>query len=539
VRRLALILCLVAAAPAAVIATSATAGDTRTYKVELDNAFGLVTDSDVKVGGVIAGSIKDLDINEKKRALATIELKREMAPEFHKDARCHTRPQSLIAEYFVDCQPGTSPEKLPDGGLIPVKQTGTTVQPDLVNNILREPYRDRLRLIINEFGTGLAGRPRDLNRAIQQGVPALRDTRKVLDLLATQNKIIRDLNVDSDRIIGALARNRKDVSRFVTEARQTSEASAERRTDISASFNKLPSFLAELRPTMHSLGQVAEDQTPALRDLQRSARQLERLTRTIGPFSDASVPSLDTLGDAAKIGRRAMVDGKTSIRNLGRTAPHVFPVSDDIGKLASDLDDRGRAVERDTRSPGGQGYTGFETLLNYVYYQAGAINSFDAFGHALRLSVFSLFGSGCEMYSTKYAKDANGNPHNCVSWLGPNQPGLTQDVCIKKDAEDHTIQNFCPVPPFTAEQGAHLTASSRSKTEETAKKVTKPVTDQLSGGGGGGSSGSGPQLVPDLPGPLDDILGLGKRLRLPEVPDLGGGSNRATTNDLLDFLFGA
>jgi hypothetical protein len=234
-----------------------------------------------------------------------------------------------------------------------------------------------------------------------------------------------------------------------------------------------------------------------------------------------------------------MVHGKTSIANLGRTAPNVYSVSDNIAKFATDLDDRGRAVEPDRRSPGGKGYTGFEGLLNYVYYQAGSINNFDAFGHALRLSVFSIFGSGCERYSTAYSKDANGNPAPCVSWLGPNQPGLTQDVCIKKDAAGHTIQNFCPVPPFTPAQGAQVSATTNSKNEGAAKKVVQQVAGQLPGGSqGGGSSGSSPQLVPDLPGPIDDILGLGKKLRVPDLPNLGGGENRATTNDLLDFLFG-
>src|SRR5256885_15620311 len=33
-----------------------------TYKIELDNAFGLVTGADFKVAGVISGSIKTIDL---------------------------------------------------------------------------------------------------------------------------------------------------------------------------------------------------------------------------------------------------------------------------------------------------------------------------------------------------------------------------------------------------------------------------------------------------------------------------------------------
>ena len=47
---------------------------------------------------------------------------------------------------------------------IPVGQTSSTIPIDLVNSVLRRPYRERLRLIVNELGTGLAGRPDDLQQ---------------------------------------------------------------------------------------------------------------------------------------------------------------------------------------------------------------------------------------------------------------------------------------------------------------------------------------------------------------------------------------
>ena len=85
--------------------------------------------------------------------------------------------------------------------------------------MMRRPYAERFRLIINEFGAGLAGRPEDLNEAIRRGVPALRQTTRVLAILADHNQVIRGLVRDADRVIGKLAANRRDVGRFVDEAR--------------------------------------------------------------------------------------------------------------------------------------------------------------------------------------------------------------------------------------------------------------------------------------------------------------------------------
>ncbi len=54
---------------------------------------------------------------------------------------------------------------------MPVTQTQSTIPQDLLQDVMRRPYRERLRLIINELGTGLAGRPQDLNEVIRRADP--------------------------------------------------------------------------------------------------------------------------------------------------------------------------------------------------------------------------------------------------------------------------------------------------------------------------------------------------------------------------------
>ncbi len=188
--------------------SSAGADDSHTYKIEMYNAFGLVNGSDVRVAGVNAGSVTDLDIDAKKRALVTVELSGPLAV-LGKDSTCASEPQSLIAEYFIDCSP--KGPALPDGGEIPARQVTQTVQPDQVADSLRQSYRDRLSMIINEFGTALAGNAHQLNQAIRLGRPRCSQLRKALDILANQNRTIRDINVNSDRIFSQLDRNKANV----------------------------------------------------------------------------------------------------------------------------------------------------------------------------------------------------------------------------------------------------------------------------------------------------------------------------------------
>ena len=72
-KRIALIISLLAACAAGVV-TSAGAADSRTYQAELFNAFGLVKGSELRVAGVKAGTITDLDTTEAKTALVTFEV---------------------------------------------------------------------------------------------------------------------------------------------------------------------------------------------------------------------------------------------------------------------------------------------------------------------------------------------------------------------------------------------------------------------------------------------------------------------------------
>ena len=444
-RRIAVIALVLCLGSAALATTGAGADDTHEYKVELDNAFGIVEGSLIKIAGVEAGRVTDLQINEDKRAVVSFTTTGEIGV-LGEDTTCSSEPQSLIAEYFIDCQPSGDP--MPEGSTIPVEQVTQTVQPDLVNNTLREPYKRRLQLIINEFGTALAGNPENLNAAIRRGAPALRELEQVTDILGDQNRIIRDLNADSDRVITRLAERRDDVVRFVREARDTAAASASRRADLSRNFELLPDFLAELEPTLADTETLARTQTPVLANLRASAPGLNTLARNLPAFNESSRLSLNSLGEAAVVGERAMKNGGDEIKLLRRAfknAPRSVELLDD---LLADLHDPRRAVEIDARAerdtgrssskPGTKntmGYTGLEGLLNYAYYQAGALNQYDQGGHLLHFSLYGVNASGgpCGDYSTGRDEDT-GEPgvpaadggtttnileaDRCVAWLG-------------------------------------------------------------------------------------------------------------------------
>jgi len=513
-------------------ATGPTSNSGASYWVELDNAFGLVPGADVKIAGVRAGKIDELKLNRQTyKALVKISLTGGHYTSLRSDVFCETRPQSLIGEYFINCEPGHSSTVLKGGSTIPVARTQTTVAPDLVNNILRLPERQRLRIILNELGVTVAARGSDLNDVIRRAVPALRETDKVLAILARQNRVLENLTRDGDQVITALSNNRHNVGRFVVEARNTAVASAARNVDLQATFHKLPDFLEQLQPAMQELGRTADAQTPALQDLNASAGQLTRFFRDLGPFSDASRPAIRSLGELSVVGHRLVAPARATVSQLRKFTAHAPELGKNLAIVLEDLYDRKRAVEKDPRSPGGQGYNGLEALLGYVFWQSQAINIFDKNGYILKVNLVAP--ADCTNYhDAAWAK----NPANaaararCNSQLGPTQPGINapdgsvRTVAQQRAASSQALaqqrnqavlsagQNAAGVAPAP---GAAPAAPGTPQSNAPAIDISKTLGSLL--------GGQGP------------ILPLGQN-GLPS-PSSGQGSSQSSSQ-LLDYLLG-
>jgi virulence factor Mce-like protein len=512
VRRLFVIVAVLTVAVAGAVVAGGAGGkdDARTYKIVFDNAFGLVKGADFKVGGVSVGQIKDLDVERSSsRALITVTAVDKGFGGLHDDAKCTVQPQSLIGEYFVDCEPGQG-KLLESGATVPVKNTESPIPADLVANVMRRPYRERFSIILGEFGAGLAARGDDLNETIKRGIPALTETDRVLKILGDNRKTLRALARDSGEVMKVLGARRKDVGRFVVEARDTAEATADRREALAETFRRFPGFLDELQPTMAALGVAAREQAPALADLNAAAPSLTGLLRAIPPFTKAAQPSLESLGDASGSGRRAAREAQSMVKLLRGLGEQLPEAASNGSLVLNDLDDRSRAVEKDPDSPGGQGYTGFEAFLQYSFDQTLAINIFDQRGYMLKLNALA---NQCDSYTD--AEEAKADPERtaaCSQALGPVQPGI--------NAPDPSSASTRSAAQRRTRSDGDRPGATDSKPDDTPR----PQPD-------------GPRDVPPLPEILDRLP---EAPKLPDVPQLPQPSKPAQpipdAQDLLDFL---
>jgi phospholipid/cholesterol/gamma-HCH transport system substrate-binding protein len=391
-RRLALLaLVLVAAAVVAAVATASggPGGDPYDVRAIFDDASFAVTGEQVRVAGAPVGSIASLGVTAGKQAAVTLEIDDSRFAPFHADATCAIRPQSLIGEMYVDCNPGTAsaPElrKISSGPgkgnyYLPVTRTSSPVDFDIVQDIYQEPVAQRLAIILNELGTGLAARGSDLNAVIRRADPALGNTDQVLKILASQNSALAKLATDSAAVLGPLAQQRKALAGFIVQANTTSQASASRAADISKSIQLLPGFLRQLRPLMSDLGSLADQGTPLASDLGQSAAALGREFKELTPFATTARTALINLGAAAQKSQAPLVATIPLAQRLNRLGTQAVPAAKGLNQLTASLDKTGAIGQ----------------LMAVLFYGTTAANGYDSLGHYVR---DALLVSDCTGYA--------------------------------------------------------------------------------------------------------------------------------------------
>ncbi|HET7416761.1 MAG TPA: MlaD family protein [Solirubrobacterales bacterium] len=429
IKRLILAAAVVAAIVLVVLLVSG-GGSSDGYRIRavFDNGGFMVKGEQVRVAGANVGEIESVDVSmpgdvvaydngkavrKPGKAIIVMNITDPGFQDFRQDATCLIRPQSLIGEKFVDCRPtlprapGTEPppplKQIPDGEkgagqyLLPLGSNGTSVDPDLINDIQTLPYAQRFRLIFNELGAGLAGRGEDLEVLVKRANPVLRDVDRFFGILSAQRKQLAQLASDSEAILGPLSRERAHFAGFFENAGAAAQASSERGPELEEALQKFPTFLREFRKTMVSLKSFSDAGAPLFEDFGTAAPSLTDATKTLTPFSEALTVSLKSLGDAGEASGPIFVEADPVIRKAGELAKSGVPSTRELAKLFVDLEETG----------------GWDGLTELIYTTTAALNGFDQYGHFGRTRVTL---SNC----TEYQANRSGSS-GCVSrFSGPN-----------------------------------------------------------------------------------------------------------------------
>jgi virulence factor Mce-like protein len=365
------LLAAVAAGGALLLGGSAQGSSDYRVDVIFDNARGLISGQLAKIAGARVGTIQDVTLTADYKARVEMSVDGRFAP-FHADASCTIRPEGLIAENYVECDPGTAnaPALEPKDGhapTVPVSRTSEPVNLTDLFDIWQAPTRDRFALIVNELGIGLSSHGQDINSILRRANPTLKLVRQALAILQRQRGQIATIVDSSDQLLAQLGSRSGRVGDFLARAADVAATTGAHSSSLAAATQRLPGLLAAAQPALASVDQIARNGTPIVAALRRAAPSVNDMSAAIGPFATAARPALASLGHALVTGTATIRKVTPVIHTLRAYAHASRPSAVLAGKLFTSLRDRGFV----------------ESLLSFFYYAAAATARFDSISHIL------------------------------------------------------------------------------------------------------------------------------------------------------------
>jgi ABC-type transporter Mla subunit MlaD len=379
----------VAALVVVVLLATSAGGSGGEYNVRaiFDDAGNAIPGENVKIDGVKVGSVGSVTPTPQAQAAVVLKIENPGFQSFRSDASCTIEPEALLGEKFVNCLP-TQPraagaplppplKRIPSGQegagqyLLPVKNTSSPVDVDLLNDITRRPEAERFTIIINELGAGLAGRGSDLNVVVKRADPALRELDRVLAIFAGENKTLAKLAVDSAKALVPFAAVRERVANFIVASNTVARATAEHRGALAKNLADFPAFLRQLGPAAERFGKLAEQTTPTFTDLAVAAPGINKAFTNLPAFANSSTAFFTSLGRTARTSGPAIASTQPLLGKVQALGSAAKPFAGNLSELLTSLRDTG----------------GLERFLDFVFLGGGSLNGYDSLGHFLRAEI--------------------------------------------------------------------------------------------------------------------------------------------------------
>ncbi len=311
------------------------------FTVYFPEATGLVTKADVRIGGVSVGNVESIElappeyrVNGKDVAAVEVELDPKFAP-ISADARAILRLKTVVGETYVELTSGTARpgeplatishgeavdlpagaepagRPLADGGSLGVEQTKESTQIDEIFNSFDEETRMAFRRWQRSAAVAIRSRKLSFSDAIGNLAPFITDASDTLEILATQERALRDLVRDAGISFEALSSRGPELTEAIRGQKNTFEALATQDEALAETIQILPTFQRETRATLLRMDEfravanplirdmipVARELSPTLRSVRKLAPNLRNLFRDLDPLYRVSLRGLPALRD--------------------------------------------------------------------------------------------------------------------------------------------------------------------------------------------------------------------------------------------------
>lgn len=244
-------------------------GETRRMQAVFSDATGVVAGDDIRIAGVKVGSVRDVEVVDRDRALVSFDVDVE-AP-VTESTEATIRFRNLVGQRYIALTRGTGASTpLAEGATIPIERT----RPALDLSVLFNGFKPLFEAL----------NPEDINKlsfeiiSVFQGESGtleslLTRTASVTSTLADRDEVIGDLLVNLNEVMETLGDREDELSTLIVRLREFIGGLADDREAILGSLDSISELAVE---TSGLVGSIREPFVKDIKELRKVAGTLDR-----------------------------------------------------------------------------------------------------------------------------------------------------------------------------------------------------------------------------------------------------------------------
>ncbi|MET0997693.1 MAG: MlaD family protein [Marmoricola sp.] len=264
---------------------------TRPYKAVFSDATGVVKGDDIRIAGVKVGSVKDVKVVDRERAL--VEFNVATSSIVTKSSTATIRYRNLVGQRYIQLTQGVGDlERMPEDSTIPMDRTEPALDLTVLFNGFKPLFQALSPADINKLSAELIsvfqGEGGNFNALLQS-------TASLTNTLADRDQVIGDLIDNLNDVLATLAGRDKELGELIVEFKNFMAGLVKDKDAILGSLESISSLANEtsdlavgIRPSLvrdvKGLRQVATNLNKGRAELDRAMQvlpiKLEKIGRT-------------------------------------------------------------------------------------------------------------------------------------------------------------------------------------------------------------------------------------------------------------------
>ena len=219
----------------AVVIGNLSFGSKQTYRAEFVDATGLVKGDDIRIAGVKVGSVKDISIVDRTRAMVTFDVQSDTA--LMRSTRADIRYRNLVGQRYIALtnEIGTT-DVLEPGATIPVSRTSPALDLTLLFNGFKPLFQALSPADVNELSNEIIqvfqGQGGTLNGMLAH-------TASITQTLADRDQVIGELIINLNSVLDHVGRRNRQLNDLITTFQQFVGGLKKDRGAILGSLNQI------------------------------------------------------------------------------------------------------------------------------------------------------------------------------------------------------------------------------------------------------------------------------------------------------------